>query len=466
VADADACQAHVVKGAGFGPTPMNRTPLCVNLDGALVRNNLFLESILLAVKRRPMLLLILPVWLIGGRTAFRERVAREAEIDPALLLYRNDVLDVIRDARAEGRPVWLVTEGHQRYADAVSAYLGIFERAFGSDGKVNVRDKLEAENVSAHPAATPNDYVTGWSPKAWMRAIRIHQWAKNVLLFVPLVTAHALFDITAVAAALVAFCSMCLCASSTYIVNDLLDLESDRHHVRKRTRPFAAGVLPISSGLLAAAVLMISGGVFAWQLPTLFRIALVAYVLITLLYSFLLKRIASLDVITLAALYTLRVIAGAWAIGVSPSFWLLAFSTFFFLSLALAKRVAELLQLQDDISGERSAIEHVRGREYGVRDATMLQIMGASSGYLAVLVLALYINSPEVARLYRTQELLWLLAPALLLWITRLWVVTSRGYMNEDPIAFAIRDPETWATAAVTATILYVAATRDFGWAA
>jgi 4-hydroxybenzoate polyprenyltransferase len=250
---------------------------------------------------------------------------------------------------------------------------------------------------------------------------------------------------------------MGLCASATYIINDLLDLDADRHHTKKRTRPFAAGMLSVQSGIIACIVMLTAGILIALQLPTGFQIALACYLFATLLYSFRLKRVASLDVLLLAGLYTLRVVAGAWATGLALSFWLLAFSMFIFLCLALVKRVAELIELQKRQASTFRTPTQIRGREYGVEDIQILQVMGATSGYLAVLVLALYINSPEVSKLYATPELLWLIAPGMLLWVTRLWVVTARDYMDDDPIFFAIKDPETWITAVVTGVILLLA---------
>jgi 4-hydroxybenzoate polyprenyltransferase len=246
-----------------------------------------------------------------------------------------------------------------------------------------------------------------------------------------------------------------LCASATYIVNDLFDLESDRYHARKRHRPFAAGLISAQAGIIGALLLLVIGIGLALSLPVAFQLALATYIVSTLLYSFRLKKVASLDVLILAGLYTLRVIAGAFAAGITLSFWLLAFSMFIFLCLALVKRVAELIELQK--RGARNPQAEIKGREYSTQDIPILQTMGTASGYLAVLVLALYINSPEVLELYRTPEVLWLIAPLLLLWMTRLWIVTTRGYMDEDPIFFAIKDPETWITAVITGLILFVA---------
>lgn len=439
----------------------------------MTRANLLVESMLGSIKRKPWIALLMPFWWLRGRAQLKNRLAQLASIDAGTLPYRPDALSLIESARSEGRPIWLVTSNHRRYALAVAEHLGPFDQVVASDGEADLAGPARTRRIEAMLGGGLFDYVDGKSlqlprpgllarMRAWLKAVRVHQWAKNALLFVPVVTAHALLDLQTVIAACLAFASMGLCASATYLVNDLLDLESDRHHVRKRLRPFAAGTLSATSGLLATSLLLISGWLIATALPPLFQLALGSYIVVTLLYSFWFKRIASLDVITLAGLYTLRVVAGAWATGIHLSFWLLAFSLFLFLCLALAKRVAELVNHSRSSSTEGCTGAMLRGREYGPGDTQMLQIMGATSGYMSVLVLALYINSPEVSRQYHSPQLLWLIAPAMLLWITRFWIVTSRGYMDEDPISFAIRDPETWATAAFTGLVLFLAASG--GW--
>jgi 4-hydroxybenzoate polyprenyltransferase len=237
-------------------------------------------------------------------------------------------------------------------------------------------------------------------------------------------------------------------------------LDADRHHRTKKRRPFAAGDLSIQSGIAMSAIMLTGGIALALFLPLGFQLALLGYVASTLAYSFVLKKVASLDVLILAGLYTLRIIAGAFAVGLPLSFWLLAFSMFMFLCLALVKRVAELMEISDDALSEASR-GRLKGRQYRKTDIPILQNLGAASGYLAVLVLALYINSPEVALLYATPEILWLIAPLMLLWVTRLWVVTTRGYMDQDPVVFAIKDPETWFVAMVTGAILLAATLLD-----
>ncbi|HEY9096022.1 MAG TPA: UbiA family prenyltransferase, partial [Hydrogenophaga sp.] len=274
---------------------------------------------------------------------------------------------------------------------------------------------------------------------------------------IPVVTAHEVLNAHAMSGAVLAFLCFGVLASATYIINDMLDLEADRHHHKKRHRPFAAGTISLHTGVAAVVLLFATGWALAWNLSAGFQFAMAAYLVCTLLYSIRLKRFASLDVIVLAGLYTLRIIAGAFAADISLSFWLLAFSMFIFLSLAMVKRVAELVEMQKDERASGKVQGKLRGREYSTQDIVMLQAMGAASGYLAVLVLALYIHSPEVVDLYQTPQLLWLIAPLMLLWVTRLWMVTARGYMDEDPIFFAVKDPETWATGALVAGILTAA---------
>lgn len=468
-------------------------PLCVDLDGTLVRTDLSVESLLVALRRAPWIVVFLPFWLLRGKCYLKERLSALADLDPRVLPYHSVVVELVRSARERGRRTILVTGSHRKYAEKVSDHLRLFDECIATQPGQNLTGRTKARHLCQRFGAGSFEYVANgridlhvWSAagaagtvnaprrvvravqklgiphfdipaesaslRIWLRAMRIHQWAKNMLLFVPVVMAHELLDVGALLATGLAFLAFGFTASATYIVNDLLDLETDRHHARKRNRPFAAGTLSPSAGAIASITLLAVGVAISLLLPLAFQLALVAYLICTLLYSWRLKQVASLDVLLLAGLYTLRVVAGAFAAGLVLSFWLLAFSMFMFLCLALVKRVAELIELKkrEDVG---TRIE-VRGREYSTHDIPILQIMGASSGYLAVLILALYINSAEVLELYRSPEILWLIAPLLLLWVTRLWVVTARGYMDEDPIFFAIKDPETWVTAAITSVIL------------
>jgi 4-hydroxybenzoate polyprenyltransferase len=285
----------------------------------------------------------------------------------------------------------------------------------------------------------------------WVRALRAHQWVKNVLLFVPLLAAHRFTDLPAWGAAALAFLAFSLCASAVYLLNDLLDLPADRHHPRKRHRPLAAGTLPLLQGLIAIPLLLLLAAALAMLLPAAFGISLACYFAITLAYSLYLKRIAVADTMTLAALYTLRIIAGAFALGPMLSFWLLAFSMFLFLSLAMIKRHAELTVMRSEGRGAAA------GRGYVVDDLAMIATLGGASGYLSVLVLALYINSEASQKLYAQPVLLWLLCPLLLYWISRAWMITHRGAMHDDPIVFAFRDRTSLLIGALGLAVVLVA---------
>lgn len=473
-------------------------PLCVDLDGTLISSDLTLESLVSALRQSPWILFRLPFWLLQGKHRLKDELAKRVSIDVATLPYNESVLALARAARGNGREVLLVTGSHSAFAEQVVAHTGVFDGFMASDSTRSLTGRRKAAALderfgpgsyeyagndavdlpvwqAAASAVTVNAparivrRVAGMgkphsdlpraaqSLRVWLKAIRIQQWVKNALLFIPIMTAHVIFDVRAIAAAAIAFLCFGLCASATYLVNDLFDLQADRAHAKKKHRPLAAGKIDPRAAVAVAVTMFALGLIIATVLPMGFRFALGAYLVVTLLYSFSLKQIASLDVITLASLYTLRLIAGAFAIGVSLSFWLLAFSTFIFLSLAMVKRVAELIEMRKKEEEAGRSLGFVRGRQYSTEDIWVLTALGSSSGYLAVLVLAFYIQAPEVALLYRTPEILWLLAPLMLVWTTRLWVVTARGYMNEDPISFSVKDPETWIAAAIAAAILFAA---------
>jgi 4-hydroxybenzoate polyprenyltransferase len=287
---------------------------------------------------------------------------------------------------------------------------------------------------------------------AFVRAIRVHQWVKNLLLFVPVILDHKLFSGETMAKAGIGFAAFCCAASGGYILNDILDLEADRRHATKRHRPFASGALPPALGMALIPILIVAGVWLSWVfLPPRFVAALVLYLVLTTAYSTYLKRIAVLDVLLLAGLYTLRVLAGVAAAHVRFSTWLLAFSMFLFLSLAFLKRYAEISGL------EPTADDQVRRRGYLRGDREWLGSMGSSSGYLSVLVLALYINSEQVMVLYRTPLLLWLVCPLLLLWIGRMWLMAYRGQIHEDPIVATVRDPLSYLLGFLVGVIMYAA---------
>jgi 4-hydroxybenzoate polyprenyltransferase len=285
-----------------------------------------------------------------------------------------------------------------------------------------------------------------------MRALRLHQWAKNVLMFVPLVLAHQALDPDKIGALLIGFLAFSLCASSVYLLNDLLDLGVDRLHPRKRTRPFASGNLPLAHGVAVFPLLLAISFALAWYAGGAFALALGVYYVTTLAYSFALKRFALIDVFALASLYTLRIIAGAVVAQVVLSPWLLGFSIFLFLSLGVVKRVAELGVAQ----ARRVTILH--GRGYGTDDLAILQMLGVAAGYASVVVLSLYISAPEAHLLYPRAELLWLMAPLMLYWVSHMWLVTHRGEMHDDPIVFAIKDRSSQVIALLVGIVINLAA--------
>ena len=449
--------------------------LVVDLDGTLIKTDLLIESALDLLKRSPVSLVFFPVWLSRGKAHLKAEIGERVEIDPASLPYNTEFLKFLRAEHGAGRRIWLATASHRKLAERVAAHLGIFERILATENGCNLAGKAKLDALVSHLGPKGFDYAGNaladlriW-PHArralvvrpergvergaallstvervfprekaglrdYLRAIRLYQWAKNLLIFVPLLLAHRFYELPLVLNCAIAFLAFGLTASSAYVLNDLLDLTADRHHPRKRHRPFASGTLSASAGFWLVPSLLLAAGALTVLLSLAFAFVLTIYFVGTLAYSFKLKHHPMLDVMTLAGLYTLRVIAGAVAASVTPTFWLLAFSVFIFLSLALIKRYSELRVMQ--LEGKQVA----RGRGYEVGDLTILSAAGIASGYLAALVLALYVNSPEVLRLYRTPEAIWLLCCLLLYWVSRMWMITHRGDMHDDPIVFALTD--------------------------
>jgi 4-hydroxybenzoate polyprenyltransferase len=279
---------------------------------------------------------------------------------------------------------------------------------------------------------------------AFLQALRVHQWSKNALLFLPILAAHHLGDRPALVRVALGFLSFGLVASSVYVLNDILDVESDRSHPRKRLRPFASGALRLGAGFALVPGLLAAGAGVALLLPPTFGVSLTAYWFTTLAYSLRIKRVVILDVLVLAGLYTIRIYAGAFAAGVPVSEWLASFALFFFLSLAILKRASELAKVT----------EAVRGRGYRPDNRVPVSAMGVASGYVSVLVLALYVTSQDVRRLYTHPAWLWMLCVLVLYWISRMWLLAWRGEVDDDPVVFAIRDPTSWGVAALAAVVI------------
>lgn len=466
-------------------------PLCVDLDGTLIRSDLLVESALALVKRNPLYLLAFPLWLLRGRANLKRQIAQRVQLDIETLPYDPRVSTWL--ASQPARRIVLCTASDNAFAEAVAKHVGGFDAVLASDGTRNLSGRAKAAELVARYGENGFDYVGDASRdlavwrhartafivngsqslaaaaqqvcavgrvfpresnrvRAWLQALRPHQWVKNVLLFAPLLAAHLALEPLAIARSAAAFAIFCACASSVYLLNDLLDLAADRRHPRKRTRPFANGQLPLTHGLLGSPVLAVSAFVAAWFLSPRFALVLAGYYVLTLAYSFKLKQLMMIDVVALAALYTLRIVAGTVVLRLAHSFWLLAFSMFLFTSLALIKRYTEV-RMQRAAGQDR-----IHGRGYRASDRELLAVLGAASGYLSVLVLALYINSTASAALYHRPYFLWLLCPLLLYWISRVWLIAHRGQMADDPVVFALHDRASQATLvlAALATLLAI----------
>lgn len=466
-------------------------PICVDLDGTLTPVDTLHESLLGLARRAPLSLFRLAASLAKGKARFKQEVAASSQIDLATLPLRADLKEWLEAERQAGRRLVLVTASDRRMAEAVSRQVGIFDEVIASDGVRNLSGAKKRDALVARFGEKGYDYAGNeskdcrvWrsarqaivvgrpslvdqarrvaevervfptrlpSPGLWIRAARLHQWVKNLLVFLPALLAHSILKPEVLLASCLGFLAYGLCASSVYVVNDLLDLDSDRRHPRKRSRPFASGAIPARAGLVYALVLLAGAVAASSMVGWRFWLVLAAYYAVTWAYTVRLKRAAIVDVMTLAGLYTLRIIAGAAATGIPPSFWLLAFSIFIFLSLGIVKRYTELFDARKD-----GAIRG-HGRGYSGDDLSLLMSLGTASGFCAVVVMALYINSADSALLYRHSKALWLICPLMLYWVSRVWLLTSRGQMHDDPVVFAIRDRLSLATFGLVAAVVLVA---------
>ncbi|MYA35346.1 MAG: UbiA family prenyltransferase [Gammaproteobacteria bacterium] len=467
--------------------------LFVDLDGTLIRTDLLFESLLLLIRRNPLYLAVIPFWLLKGRAWLKHQIARRVEIDPAVLPYNEAFLAWLGDQRARGRAMTLISASDQRYVSAVAEHVGLFDAAIGSDGKTNLkaRNKLQrieeivqgsefayagdsradvpvwagagqillvncSPSISGRFENSPAEVLRfGSAPALFgplLRAMRPHQWLKNTLLFVPLILSHQLFRPDLLFASAIGFVSFCLCASSVYLLNDMLDLDNDRAHQTKRKRPFASGELALAAGFAAAPALLIGAFLVSLLLPADFRLVLLIYWLLTCLYSFALKRIFLLDVATLAVLYAFRVTAGAEAIEVAATNFLIAFSLCFFLGLAMVKRVTELVNLQAAPAGA------VSGRAYRKNHEPLLSVIGSLASLMAVVVFAFYINAPATTRLYGSPLLLWLICPLLIVLLGRIWWLARAGRLHEDPVLFAVEDRFSQMIVLATGVLIWLAA--------
>lgn len=465
---------------------MNSTPvpLCVDLDGTLTPIDTLHENVLALARQAPLALLSIPFWLMGGKAKMKREIAARAKFDASHVPLNQDLYDWLKSERAAGRRLVLATAADSDIAAEVARRVDLFDEIIASDGKENLSSNAKRaalvkrfgeggfdyvgneradENVwrSARKAVVvgPDSQVERARKittvervfpvrsnrlSVWLKAMRLHQWVKNVLIFLPAILAHKIFDPQIFLDCVLAFIAFGLCASSVYLFNDLLDLSSDRQHPRKHKRPFAAGLLSARAGALVGVLLLLAAGALALTVSRNFAGVLLGYYVLTWTYSLRLKRAALVDVMTLAGLYTIRIIAGGAATDISLSFWLLAFSVFIFLSLGFVKRYTEL----DDARRANKLSGH--GRGYSAQDLPLLMNLGVTAGYCTIVVIALYINSIESQALYRHNKPLWLVCPLLLYWISRVWLLTTRGQMHDDPVVFALRD---WRSLVVLAML-------------
>jgi len=472
-----------------------RRPLCVDLDGTVVKSDTLMDSLLLLLRSRPLDTLRVPLWLLRGKAAVKAEVGARVALDVRHLPYNRSVVEYLEVQRGEGRRLYLATGADQILAERIADHLGLFDGVLASDGSTNLTAGNKLDGLRTTFGDEGYDYIGNAGPdlpllqhagtamianptpalrtrlrsrgitvdrefqdrqspvKAVLKALRLHQWAKNILIFVPMLLAHVL-RAGVFAGAAIAFVSFSLCASSTYIANDLLDIESDRRHPRKRNRPFAAGDLSVLNGVLIGAVLL--GGAIAIAaafLPLRFLLWLFLYILGTLSYSLVLKRVVLVDVIVLAGLYTVRLLAGAAATRVEISPWFAAFSVFLFLSLAMVKRFSEL----QNTRARGQAIANGRGYQLG--DIEQLRSFGTSNASAAVLVFLIYVGiSHDVNGLYHHPDRLWLIAPLMIYWLSRVWLLASRGELDEDPVIFAVTDRISLLTGAAVAVVAALAA--------
>ncbi len=484
-----------MNSGGFQPSleKQSEVPLCTDLDGTLIKSDLLHECLSRMLVASPLRLFFSVAKLLQGRAEFKRYLADNVELDVSLLPYNETLLSYLKEEHDHGRKLVLVSASDAQLVERVAQHLNLFGENFGSNGKNNLKGREKARFLVNRYGEKGFDYVGDsradlpvWSlcreamvvgddslcrtvknklgiepALSWplkrnnlvsvLKAVRLYQWIKNLLVFVPLVMAHRVLDLSILLSAIKGFLAFGFCASSVYLLNDLFDLDADRSHRIKRYRPIASGSLSLSFAWLLIPLLILGSGCIAVSLPANFVFALLIYLIGTVFYSSFFKRIVVADIVVLAMLYSLRVLAGGFAAGVAVSQWLLVFSMFFFLSLACVKRFSELRQAKLI----RDPESHRRG--YMVGDLEQISQFGCASGYISVLVLALYASSPEVSGLYSHPAMIWLVCPLILYWVSRIWILTGRGQVHEDPIVFAVKDRMSYLTGLLAALIIFLA---------
>ncbi len=468
--------------------------LCTDLDGTILIGDSLWESLLSLIGTHFWYAFFVPFWLLRGKAALKHEIARRAVFNPLTIPTNRKVVDFLREEKCRGRKLILATGADTKIAAAIAEHLGVFDFVLASDGVTNLTGERKKEAIQQVVQSKHFDYIGNswedipiWSvartaivvgpspkllravessvshtgvieaprndwPSIW-RCLRPHHWVKNLLVFVPLVLAHDLSDIHRVMRVVGAWLSFSLCASGVYVLNDLFDLEADRLHPIKKHRPFASGNIPVWVGFGLAPLLLGSSLLVAAQLSAGFLGMIAIYFLVSTGYTVYAKRVPILDVLVLTGLYLLRILAGGVAAQVPISMWLLVFSMFLLLSLAFTKRHAELVR--QDKKG--MAASTPSKRDYRVQDTMLVQQFGVTSGYISVLVLALYVNSADVTALYQHPKVLWLTCPMLLFWVSRIWFLANRGKLSEDPVVFAASDPFSYILSFFFFLILFLA---------
>ena len=467
------------------------TPLFVDLDGTLFPGDTLWDSVALRAQHAPLDSWRIPLYLLKGPMVAKQWLADGLIPCPKLIPFRKELIEYCLIQKNAGRRIVLATAAHHKIADAVANHLGFFDQIIATD-TINRKGKQKLEAIIEAAQGGPFLYAgdcsadlpiwkhavgaltagpaASWSEKrlgtqiiarfpdkttrigALTKALRPHQWIKNILVFIPVIAAHQWFNLSSILMSIAMFVAFSLCASSVYILNDLLDLENDRAHPRKKNRPLAAGTLPIPLAAAFIPFLLLSSIAIAsmagWHAVAILAI----YYAITVAYSFDLKKRLIVDVFTLALLYTIRAIAGHVATKIPLSPWLLGLMIFLFLSLAFAKRHAELLSVKLQGGGV------IKGRGYHSEDLDLMSMLGVSAGFIAAMICGLYVTSPVVTVLYRTPEFLWGLCPLVLFWISRIWILAHRGQMHDDPVIFAVRDRASYVIGGAAMCLIVFAA--------
>ena len=470
-------------------------PLCVDMDGTLIKTDIFFESVVIAVRKRWRNIFLMPIWLVQGKAYLKRKLLGFGVPDPQFLPYNSNLIEYLKSERDVGRKITLVTASDILAANQVAMHVGIFDDVMASNGDLNLKGAAKAQALvdrygergfiyagndksdldvwrrakSAIVVNAPERLarkVAGTTPieielpgrkpvfPELVRAMRCYQWVKNILVFVPIVAAHRFFDLKGFIPTITVFFALCACASGGYLINDLMDVESDRRHLRKRERPFASGNLPLQYSLLGP-IFIITGLIIGMMISVTCFMLILSYIVLSISYSEYFKTRPLIDIFLLAGLYTLRVLVGGFASGSHASIWLLNFSGFLFLSLAILKRYAEY----SEDKGKEDNLNFNR-RGYTKYDMQALIMMGISSSFTSAIILGLYIDSTQAQVAYQTPFILWGIVPLVLFWQCRMWLATTRGYMLDDPIVYAAKDKVS-RIIAVLLLVLFIIASID-----